>query len=52
MKHQMLTVPGCKIQQLFVSCMKENISLVDITHAPIKQRKLVGKELVQQNDID
>jgi ribonuclease HI len=56
MQRRMLTVPGCRVQQLFFDCLRswlanpDNIS-PDISHIPIEQRGLVETALSEQKAI-
>ena len=53
MQRRMLTVPGCRVQQIFFDCLRswlanpDNIT-PDISHLPIEQRGLVETALSEQ----
>jgi hypothetical protein len=56
MKRRMLTVPGCRVQQIFFDCLRswlanpDNIS-PDISHIPLEQRGFVETALSEQSAI-
>jgi hypothetical protein len=56
MKRRMLTVPGCRVQQIFFDCLRswlanpDNIS-PDLSHIPLEQRGFVETALSEQKAI-
>jgi hypothetical protein len=56
LKRRMLTVPACKVQQLFFDCLRRWLAnpddiLPDISHIPTAQKELVTKALLEQRAI-